>query len=122
MSKGVLGAALAETALISWRDLSQTRFLPLPSDYAAVIIIYGGLSFFPESASRFTTAFGWGLVIATWFRLWNPAAPTKLALPGGTSTASTPGTTKPGDTGVTGGVSNAPGPTGHGGRQGSGPQ
>jgi hypothetical protein len=90
MSKGVISAALAETALVTWRDLSQEKFLPLPSDYAAVIVIYGGLSLLPESASRFSTAFGWGLVIATWFKLWNPASPTKLALPGGSPAAVTP--------------------------------
>lgn len=123
---GLMAAALAESAIITWRDLSQTKFLPLPSDYAAVVIIYGGLSLLPgDGGARFASLFGWGLVAATFLNLWNPAAPTTLALPGSKSSAATVGTaatTVPGNTGVTGKPSTAAGPTGSGGRAGSGPQ
>lgn len=122
--KALFASALAETALISWRDLSQTKFLPLPSDFASVIIIWGILSFFPEGGGQKTaTVIGWGFVAATWMNMWNPAAPTKLALPGGASTAQAVGQTS----GSTIGQGNqpqqqGPSPTGKGGRLGSGPQ
>ncbi len=120
--KALFASALAESALISWRDLSQTKFPPLPSDFAAVIIIWGILSFFPEGGGQRTaTVIGWGFVAATFMNLWNPASPTKLALPGGGSTASSVVPGGVGASGTTPAKSTAPGPTGSGGRQGSGP-
>jgi len=120
--KALFASALAETALVSWRDLSQTKFLPLPSDFASIIIIWGILSFFPEGGGQKTaTVIGWGFVAATWMNLWSPSSPTKLALPGGASSASVVGA------GQTVGQGNqpqqkGPSPAGHGGRLGSGPQ
>lgn len=80
--RGLLLAALVEAGIITWRDLSSLNMLPLPSDYVAVAIFYGGLAFFPESASGFVNVLGWGIVIATAFNLWNPTNPTKLIYPG----------------------------------------
>lgn len=77
--RGLLAAALVETVLITWRDLSQEKIPPPPSDYVAVAIIYGGLALFPTSASTFTSLFGWGMVVATFLELWDPANPTHLA-------------------------------------------
>ena len=77
--RGLLTAALAESVLVSWRDLHQERIPPLPSDYVAVAILYGGLALFPESASTFTSLVGWGFVLATFLNLWNPASPLTLA-------------------------------------------
>lgn len=120
--KTLFASALAETAIITWRDLSQTKFLPLPSDFASVIIIWGILSFFPEGGGQSTAnVIGWGFVAATWMNLWSPAHPVSLALPGGKAAATSPGGTAPL------GQGNQPqqmGPsaTGHGGRLGSGPQ
>lgn len=74
----MLAAALVETALVSWRDLKQEKIPPPPSDYVAIALIYGGLALFPESASTFTSLFGWGLVIATFLDFWSPQAPTSL--------------------------------------------
>ena len=74
--KGLLSAALAETAIIAYRDVKSLKALPLPSDFAAVAIIYGALGLFPESASGFAATVGWGLVLATFLNLWNPAMPT----------------------------------------------
>lgn len=81
--RGLLLAALVEAGLITWRDLSKDKILPLPSDYNAVAIFYGGLALLPESADTFTTLLAWGMVIATFFGLFDPANPTKLIFPGG---------------------------------------
>lgn len=76
--RGLLLAALVEAGIISWRDLSKDAMLPLPSDYVAVAIYFGGLSLLPESASTFTSLMGWGMVLATFLGLFDPTNPTKL--------------------------------------------
>ena len=85
-SRGLFAAALVETGLVTWRDISQTKVPPPPSDYVAVVIIYGARSLFPDSAGSFPSLVGWGLVVATFLNLWSPTTPTKLAVPGGTAT------------------------------------
>lgn len=84
-ARGLFAAALVESAIVTWRDVSQTKVPPPPSDYVAVAIIYGGLALFPESAGNFPSLVGWGFVIATFLNLWSPATPLKLAVPGGTA-------------------------------------
>lgn len=79
--RGLLAAAVAETVLVSWRDLHQDHIPPLPSDYVAVAILYGGLALFPETASTFTSLVGWGFVLATFLNLWNPANPMTVGTP-----------------------------------------
>lgn len=124
--RGLLLAALVETGLITWRDLSKEAMLPLPSDYVAVAIFFGGLSLFPESASGFTSTLGWGMVLATFLGLFDPTNPTKLVFPGqaqqaqsaqtlGGSNSSSPSSTTfgaasvPGQPGQTGFGAAAPG-------------
>ena len=80
--RGLLLAALTESALITWRDVSSTKVLPMPSDYAAAAIFYGGLGLLPAQAEGFASLVGWGMVLATFLRLWDPTNPTKLVLPG----------------------------------------
>jgi hypothetical protein len=84
--RGLLAAALVESVLVTYRDLSAQKVAPPPSDYVAVAIIFGGLALLPPSASTFASVTGWGLVVATFLNFWSPATPTKLAVPGGTST------------------------------------
>ena len=73
--KGLLAAALAESAVISYRDLKTVKMPPPPSDFVAVAVIYGGLALLPDSASTVAGMFGWGLVVATLLNLWSPANP-----------------------------------------------
>jgi hypothetical protein len=84
-ARGLFAAALVESAIITWRDISQTKVPPPPSDFVAVAIIYGGLSLFPDTAGNFPSLVGWGFVVATFLKLWSPSTPTKLAVPGGTA-------------------------------------
>lgn len=84
-ARGLFAAALVESAIVTWRDISQTKVPPPPSDFVAVAIIYGGLSLFPDSAGSFPSLVGWGFVAATFLNLWSPTTPTKLAVPGGTA-------------------------------------
>lgn len=81
--RGLLLAAMTEAAIITWRDLSSEKVLPMPSDYAAVAIFYGGLGLLPTQAEGLASLVGWGIVLATFLNLWNPANPTKLVFPGG---------------------------------------
>jgi|ERR1035437_9319388 hypothetical protein len=83
--RGLFAAAMVETAIVTWRDISQTKVPPPPSDFVAVAIIFGGLSLFPDSAGNLPSVFGWGFVLATFLNLWSPSTPTKLAVPGGTA-------------------------------------
>ena len=71
--------ALVETALITYRGvINKTNasnpipHFPLPSQLMSVIIVYGGLSLFPESAERLAALMGWGFVVATALNLWTP--------------------------------------------------
>lgn len=67
--RGLLLAALVEASIITWRDLSTEKVLPLPSDYVAVAILYGALGLLPESASGAASLIGWGIVVATFLNL-----------------------------------------------------
>ena len=80
--RGLLLAAMTEAALVTWRDVSSAKVLPMPSDYAAVAIFYGGLGLLPAQAEGFASLVGWGMVLATFLKLWDPTNPTKLVLPG----------------------------------------
>ena len=84
-TRGLFAAALVESAIVTWRDVSQSKVPPPSSDFVAVAIIFGGLSLFPDSAGSFPSVFGWGIVLATFLNLWSPSTPTKLAVPGGTA-------------------------------------
>jgi len=84
-ARGLFAAALVESAIITWRDVSQTKVPPPPSDFVAVAIIFGGLALFPDSAGNFPSLVGWGFVAATFLNLWAPSTPTKLAIFGGTA-------------------------------------
>ena len=85
-ARGLFAAALVESAIVTWRDISQTKVPPPPSDFVAVAIIYGGLSLLPASGEKFAILVGWGFVVATFLNFWNPTTPTKLAVPGGKAT------------------------------------
>ena len=98
----LLSAWLAEVVLITYRSAKQQSVgkgvasppiagLPLPSEYAASFIIYGALAFIPGEGAKVATAIGWGLVVATFLNLWDPATignPGGPAVKGGPSTKS----------------------------------
>lgn len=78
-----MSAWLAEVVLITYRAVKQPAAsgsagtqsvpnLPLPSYYAATFVIYGALSFLPESAETFAALVGWGFVVATALNLYEP--------------------------------------------------
>jgi len=80
MANPVLYPALAEAALISYRDikngtnvLNPVPHFPLPSQFASVLLIYGGLSLIPGRGQRVASLVGWGFVVATALNLWTPA-------------------------------------------------
>jgi hypothetical protein len=80
-ARGLFGAALVETALVTWRDVAKEKVPPPPSDYVAVAIIYGLLALLPDSGQGFANVVGWGLVVATLLNFWTPATPTKFGPP-----------------------------------------
>ena len=75
----LLAPALAETALITYRGvINKTNVsnpiphFPLPSQIGSVVIVYGILAMFPNSANRLATLMGWGFVVATALNVWTP--------------------------------------------------
>src|SRR3954469_23145587 len=67
-------AWLTEVGIITARDLTQNKQLPLPSEFLSSMIVFGAIGALSES-STFNTAANtaaWGLVVAT---LLNTAAP-----------------------------------------------
>ena len=78
MSAGLTGAFVAEVAIISWRDYSAYKVLPLPADLVGAALIFGLLGLLPDRASTAAGAFGWAIVIGAFLNLWNPSSPTHL--------------------------------------------
>lgn len=78
---GVLAAWLVELGLITYRDikggsLDSIAGLPLPADYLATFIIFGGLGMLARTkANNVAGLLAWGVVIATYMNLVNPADP-----------------------------------------------
>lgn len=96
--KPIVNAAIAETIVISYRDIKNGSnkdnpipHLPLPSQYTSVIIVFGALAFFPEKAANLAAVIGWGFVAATVLNLWTPGGKVKLATVNATSPTSTKG-------------------------------
>lgn len=94
MNSGLFGAALVETALVTYREVGQGRLsvpgdaplkAPLPSTYTAIVVVYGVLGFVPGQGELVASLIGWGLVIATFLNLWQPGSKSVTGL-GGTST------------------------------------
>ncbi len=76
----VLAPALAEVALITYRDVkagtnvvNPLPHFPLPSQFLSVGIVYGALAMFPDNASTLAATIGWGFVIATLLNVFTPA-------------------------------------------------
>lgn len=87
MGGGLLSAFLVETAIITYRDVAGSSAaqqghtingLPLPADYLAAVIIFGGLGFLPAGGQTVAALFGWGIVTATLLNFWTPSNPTSL--------------------------------------------
>lgn len=94
----VTTAALAEAALVTYRSIrggqaatdpsgkpsaslkvagkpSQSPYaMPLPSEYTAVVIVFGALHFLEGPEPRVAGLIAWGLVLATFLNLWQPSS------------------------------------------------
>ena len=100
---GLLSAWLVEVGLITYRGSKQGRYtgnpiagLALPSEYVATFIVFGGLGLIPGQASRVAAVAGWGIVVATFLNLWDPATIGNaggVAVNGGPSTKTAGNTT-----------------------------
>ena len=78
-SKSLIAPALAEVAVIIYRDVKNgsaqnnpVPHLPLPASITSVVIVYGILSLLPESWESATVLMGWGLVVATLLNAFTP--------------------------------------------------
>lgn len=90
---GLLSAFLAEVVIVTYRAYSKSGVagggipvpaaapinLPLPAYYTAPIIAYGALALVPASGQQFASMVGWGLVVATLLKLWDPSNPWSVA-------------------------------------------
>jgi hypothetical protein len=80
MASPLLYPALAEVVLVTYRSVRNqettklpVKYLPLPSTYLSVIVVFGGLSLLPQSADRLGALAGWGFVVATALNIFIPA-------------------------------------------------
>lgn len=92
---GVLPAAVVECGLILYRGVKQGRYvnnpiphLPLPADFTAVGIVYGGLAMLAgyEPANKVATWVAIGVTVATFLTLWTSSG----AVSGATTTTQPP--------------------------------
>ena len=99
----VLLAWATEIGLITWRDIRgqeknhSIAGLPLPADYLATFIIFGGLAMVPKGggAGRAAALGAWAYVVATYLNavpaILNPSgAQTTSGTKSGTSTTTSP--------------------------------
>jgi hypothetical protein len=89
MASPLLYPALAEIALITYRDIKNginaqnpIAHLPVPSQYVSVVTVFGGLSLLPSSADRLGALLGWGFVVATALNVFTPGGRTIEAATG----------------------------------------
>lgn len=79
---GFLAAFIAEVGLVTYRGFARPGplgHLPLPATFTAVALVYGLLGLLVKTqAEPVATALGWGFVVATFFNVWNPTAPTAI--------------------------------------------
>lgn len=61
----------AESVLITWRTVSQKKRPPLPSEFLATFVLYGTLSVVGTRQPGIAAAVGWGVVVATFLRLYS---------------------------------------------------
>jgi hypothetical protein len=84
---GLFGAFLFETALITYRAVTQGQVVtrkgkqstaplpaPLPSLYTSAILVYGVLGLAPQSVAPLPALVGWGFVVATFLNLYTPGS------------------------------------------------
>lgn len=79
--KGLLAAFFAQVVIITYRStVSGTSYtlktpttaplpLPLPADYTAAALVYGGLAVLPNSLGPVPALLGWGFVVANLLNL-----------------------------------------------------
>ena len=101
---GVLSAWIAEIVILTYRaakNQGTIAGLPLPSEYAASFIYYGGLSLVRGGSGpgKVATGLAWGMTIATYLQLYKN--PTGLGGKASSSTQSSSTSPAPAQTGVT---------------------
>lgn len=74
----VLAPLAIETVLVTWRAVQDGKklpvpYMPLPSTYTSILIVFGGLSLLPDSAKQVQSIAAWGFVIATALNFWTPS-------------------------------------------------
>lgn len=97
-------AWLAELVVITYRSAKQSAVgkgvdrpiahLPMPSEFVATFVVFGGLSLIPGRGQTAATYVAWGLVVATVLNLWDPTTIGNkggVAVKGGPSTKDQPG-------------------------------
>lgn len=62
---GVAVPWIAEVVLLSWRSAKRNKRPPLPSELLATFVVFGTISLANGPIQRPATAFGWGVVVAT---------------------------------------------------------
>lgn len=79
MANPLVAPALVEATLVTYRSYktgtaqsNPVPYLPMPSEFTAVVIVYGLLGLVPGEGQRVAALVGWGLVVATLLRLWTP--------------------------------------------------
>jgi hypothetical protein len=75
-----MAALLFELGLITYRGASSEaakdnpiKGLPVPAEYGAAVLVFGGLSLFTGRAAAPAAVFAWGLVLATAFNTFTQA-------------------------------------------------
>lgn len=81
------GQPAGSTLTVKGTHTASPYKAPLPSDFTAVVIVYGALHFLPDQLGGLI---GWGLVAATFLNLWAPSSSSLTGLPAKSSPSSSP--------------------------------
>ena len=95
MNSSVVAAGIVELGLVTYRaskagtlKTNPVPHLPMPSEVLSVVVVYGGLSIVTGQGEALAGALGWGLVVATLLKFWNPGGTVAAhANPAGSSTS-----------------------------------
>lgn len=69
MDNVVLLPALVEVGLVTARSVKQRDRVPLPSEFVAVFVVFGGCAIAASWDRRLGAALGWGIVAATFLNV-----------------------------------------------------
>lgn len=79
-----------EVGLIAWRTVRNDKRPPYPSELLATFVVFGAFGLVSAKNPAVGSLLGWGIVVATFLKLFDPTNPTLKPLPTAAPSTLTP--------------------------------